>query len=311
MNAELHGRLVFASGRAGDFDIWPLDIDTGALSQLTRGSSLNEYPRWSPDGHSIVYVSNQSGVPELWLMDEDGQNQRQLTSQRRFHSFPNWSPDGRQIICCANYGSPEEVEVWAIDIDSPNSTTRIVAAPGMETHPSLSPDGSRVLLSSSRSGNYDIWEYEIKTAAWRQITSHPGKDFGPVYSPDGLSIAFVSRPSLKEDSELWIVDGAGQKPPLQLTRNAHMDQHIAWSPDGRYLVYCSAKAGPGTSRLSVLEVQTQRISALDYDRNLLELEIDAVVRDYGILTRLMPDSIQRRFVDKSYFGSERCPDWTA
>ena len=69
---EIKGKVVFSSGKAGDYDIWVLDLVSQRLSQLTSGPYCNECPRWSPDGKEIVYISNKTGTPEIWVMDETG-----------------------------------------------------------------------------------------------------------------------------------------------------------------------------------------------------------------------------------------------
>jgi len=67
---DLEGKIVFSSGRTGDFDIWSLDLGSKELLQLTTGSDWNDMPRWSPDGLRVAFISNRSGVQELWLMNE-------------------------------------------------------------------------------------------------------------------------------------------------------------------------------------------------------------------------------------------------
>lgn len=305
---KLQGKIVFSSGRAGDFDIWTVELGSGQCQQLTQGDFMNDMPRWSPDGQSVVYVSNRSGAPELWLMDENGHNQRQLTRQGRYHSHPCWAPHGRMVVCCANYGNAQEVEIWTVPVDG-GQPTLLVETPGLETEPCVSPDGTRVAFASNKSGNFDIWEIDIATRRRRQVTSHPGKDFCPCYSPDGRWLSFVSRPSLEEDAEIWLVPADGGDQPVKLTENSRPDQYVSWAPDGSALVYCSSKSGPGSGRIHLLDLEKLKGSMLDYNRSPMEQEIGAGVRDFGFFTWLMPDKLQRHFVDSAYFGSERYPHW--
>ena len=305
---KLEGKIVFSSGRAGDYDIWTVDLAGGICRQLTQGDYMNDMPRWSPDGKSIVFVSNRSGAPELWLMDEDGRNQHQLTKQGRYHSTPCWAPHGKMVVCCANYGNAQEIEIWTIALES-GQPSLLVETPGLETEPSVSPDGTRVAFASNQGGNFDIWEIDISTRKRRRITSHPGKDFCPCYSPDGKWLSFVSRPSLEEDAEIWIVPVDGRGKALQLTDNSKPDQYVSWAPDGSALVYCSSKSGPGSGRIRILDLEKLKGFMLKYDRGALESEIGAVVRDFGFFSWLVPDRLQRQFVDSAYFGSERYPHW--
>ena len=54
----LTGKVVFSSGKHGDFDIFTLDLATDELRQLTTGGFKNDCPKWSPDGSKVVFVSN-------------------------------------------------------------------------------------------------------------------------------------------------------------------------------------------------------------------------------------------------------------
>jgi|GEM_PF-6031647 len=112
------------------------------------------------------------------------------------------------------------------------------------------------------------------------------------------------------DVDIWTLN-LNNGAMFQLTHGNYMNDAPKWSPDGRYLIYCSSKSGPGTSRIRVMQVDSQRIAELNYDRSALEAEIGAVVKDYGLFTMLTPDFIQRQFIDSAYFGSERYPHWKA
>lgn len=50
------------------------------------------YPRWSPDGETILYTGTEG---DLWIMSHSGENARQLVGNG---SFGNWSPDGKRIV---------------------------------------------------------------------------------------------------------------------------------------------------------------------------------------------------------------------
>ncbi|MBI1877009.1 MAG: PD40 domain-containing protein, partial [Chloroflexi bacterium] len=75
------GKIVFASGNFGDYDIFLLDLDTQQLSQLTAGPYWNDYPRLSPNASQIAFTSNRSGKQEIWLMNSDGTEPRSVTPQ--------------------------------------------------------------------------------------------------------------------------------------------------------------------------------------------------------------------------------------
>jgi len=66
------GKLVFAAGDFGDYDIFLYDLSSKKLTQLTSGEAWNDYPRFSPDARKIAFGSTRSGKQEIWIMNADG-----------------------------------------------------------------------------------------------------------------------------------------------------------------------------------------------------------------------------------------------
>src|SRR6266581_2909112 len=90
--------LVFHSSRtAGKLQIWAVNVDGTALTQLTR-DSVNSSPAVSPDGQIIAYVSTRNKDGDIWLMNRDGTNQRQFTrSPQQRESEPRFLRDGTLV----------------------------------------------------------------------------------------------------------------------------------------------------------------------------------------------------------------------
>jgi hypothetical protein len=97
-----NGKLVFASNRDGNRNIYTIDTHGKDLKQLTNASADNQAPRWSPDGKKIAFVSNRAGNLEIYVMDADGKNVTRLTDNPAEDISPDWSPDGKQIIFASN-----------------------------------------------------------------------------------------------------------------------------------------------------------------------------------------------------------------
>jgi hypothetical protein len=77
-------RLVFASdrtagGRAGAANLFLLDLDTRAISQLTTGAWVDESPIWSADGR-IYFASDRDGVLNIFSVDTLGEGRRETSA---------------------------------------------------------------------------------------------------------------------------------------------------------------------------------------------------------------------------------------
>lgn len=104
----------------------------------------------------------------------------------------------------------------------------------------LSPDGQRFVTSSRRTGNWDIWIYDLRSTLWTQVTQDPADDFEAKWSPDGSVLVFCSTRTGQKD--IWTVDlktGALK----QLTFSEHDDEYPGWSPDGKDIVYTGGPWG--------------------------------------------------------------------
>jgi Tol biopolymer transport system component len=90
-------RIVFASSRNGDFDIYVMKLDGSAIRRLTESLGLDMRPVWSPDGKQIAFTSNRDGNYEIYTMNADGSNVRRITHHDERDDYPTWHPSGKQL----------------------------------------------------------------------------------------------------------------------------------------------------------------------------------------------------------------------
>jgi Tol biopolymer transport system component len=101
--------------------------------------------------------------------------------------------------------------------------------------PSISPDSRRVALTRIVDGNEDVWILETDRGAPKRITFDAARDIGPVWSPDGARIVFMSTRTGGGELFQRAADGTGNEVPLQ--NSAGASQPSDWSLDGRFLLY--------------------------------------------------------------------------
>lgn len=106
-----------------------------------------------------------------------------------------------------------------------------------DAYPHVSHDG-RVVFQSNRVGGSKLFVARLDGSELRQLTSGPGEDVTPKWSPDGKKIAYAS--TREGNEEVWIVNADGSD-GRNLTRHAAGDSHPSWSPDGRQIVFCSTR----------------------------------------------------------------------
>ncbi len=108
--------------------------------------------------------------------------------------------------------------------------------------PRPSPDGSTVAFSVSVPSLEDnrnisrVWVVPAAGGPARAITSGPGSDFSPRWSPDGRSLAFIS--TRKDGSQVWTVPSGGGEPSRLTTLQSGVNDFL-WAPDGKALYVVS------------------------------------------------------------------------
>jgi Tol biopolymer transport system component len=104
--------------------------------------------------------------------------------------------------------------------------------------PTWSPDGSRIVFVSNRSGSYKLWLMNRDGTGLGQLTTGAGEERYPSWSPDGATLAFASDRSGNWD--IWTLAVADpQAQARQLTTHPRADLAPAWSRDGRKIAFVS------------------------------------------------------------------------
>jgi hypothetical protein len=134
---------------------------------------------------------------------------------------------------------------WSLFVmDSNGGNRRLVTAgqAGYLSPPAWSPDGSRLVLISDRTGSTDLWMVDLDGSNARNLTQDEAKDHSPAWSPDGQWIVFASlRDSLYWELYLMRVEG-GDVQRLTWWEDAS-DLSPSWSPDGRRIAFASKRDG--------------------------------------------------------------------
>jgi len=112
-----------------NFDIYVVDVETRAVTNLTASAAPEISPSWSPNGKQIAYARYVEGSYDIFVMNADGTQATRLTDVFGNETNPRWSPDGKRIVFTANYTS--DSSVWLISADG-TGRNAVANTPGVD-----------------------------------------------------------------------------------------------------------------------------------------------------------------------------------
>ena len=190
----------------------------------------------------------------LMLVGTDGAA-RPLLDSARVYIHPRFSPDGRRLAVEVQGGATNEI--WIADFTA--RTFERLTKGGFNDRPEWTPDGTRVLYSSSRSQANSLWWQPADGSGPAELV-YQGPDAirEGVFMPDGRSIVFrTDTPDSNRDIYRLPLDG--ERTPVPILTNSDDDKHPRISPDGRLLAYTSNESGREEVYLRALAGPSPRI----------------------------------------------------
>src|SRR2546422_4922277 len=85
-------KLAFLSSRDGNYEIYVMNADGSAQTNLTNNAADDYAPAWSPDGLKIAFVSVRDGNQEIYVINADGSAPTNLTNNAASDYLPRWRP---------------------------------------------------------------------------------------------------------------------------------------------------------------------------------------------------------------------------
>jgi len=185
---------------------------------------------WTADGRDIVFgragwlgksgclwkTSARGGEPERLQFGQEG-GEPSIRGNRLAYA--------RQLI---------NLSIWKRTVQSAQSASegkKFLVSTTVESGPHFSPDGSKIVFESTRTGAYELWLLRSDGSNPIQLTNLNTVKGTPRRSPDGAQIAFDSR--APGNAEIFVMDSRGGA-MRQLTHESSAANVVpSWSHDGR------------------------------------------------------------------------------
>jgi LysM repeat protein/Tol biopolymer transport system component len=258
-----NAKIAFARWDGGRHDLYLANLN-GSHEKLLLIRAAG--PSWSPDGQMLSFYGEegvdrqkQDGaevefegisngvlvVPAAnWPEDLSQLKLTQIVKEGTARATA-WSPNGHMIAWDANPAGGFNIFFHGeegTDFEAQSA----IQIPG--EHPDWSPDSNQIVYRSGRDGKQGLWVSDRFDSVAHRITED-GTDAFPRWSPDGKWIAFQRE--AEGNVDIYLMPAPGAQPPdhpdkgrvRRLTDAQGPDTLPAWTPDGRHIVFRSARDG--------------------------------------------------------------------
>jgi Tol biopolymer transport system component len=249
------------------------------IRQLTFGGN-NAEAYFSPDGKRLIFQRQDSvsaGCDQQYVMNVDGSGLRRVSNGLGRTTCGYFYGGGRRILYSSTFGDapgcpppPDRSHgyVWPLDnleiyTARPDGSDlrRLTHNDGYDAEATVSPDGTRIVFTSTRDGDIELYTMNVDGTDVRRVTHRVGYDGGAFFSPDGKRLVWRAMyPETAADSadylrllgrrlvrpsrlELWVADADGGN-ARQVTRLGAASFAPFFHPDGRRIIFASNYPDP-------------------------------------------------------------------
>lgn len=239
-----------------------MDQDSANYQCLTDGSSLVLSPRFNPNLQKIIYMSYANGLPRLYFLDMPTGQQTIIGDFEGLNSTPRFNAKGTKVAMTLTQGHEGNPEVYEMDMGS-RTLKRLTYHRGIDTSPSYSPEGDKIVFNSDRGGQPALYVMNSDGSNVTRLTYGDGRYYAPAWSPRGDLIAFVKE--LRGVFHIGVIDPQGGEE--RLLTDSYMDDSPTWAPNGRVLVFSRQKNRSDVSRLFTIDLTGYNLRELPTPTN--------------------------------------------
>jgi dipeptidyl aminopeptidase/acylaminoacyl peptidase len=298
-------RIAYISDRAGSSQIWLMDADGGNAKPVTNLAAEADGVTFSPDGRNLLFTS--AVYPECGA--DDACNKRNLEAEKSskvrariytellYRHWTSWQSRRRThlFVVPAAGGAPKDLTPGTRDVPP-------FSLGGADDY-DIAPDGKEVCFSMNAdpvpavSTNADLYVVSINGGEARKITSTPGADSNPRYSPDGKYLAWRAQVRAGYESDRWrllvLERATGRLTNLTETVDRWVNS-FAWRPDSNALFFTTGDRGRQAIQwIAVTGGSVQVAAGGDAELDDMQLTRDGKTMVYTQQTGMSPVEIYR------------------
>ena len=185
----------------------------------------------------VAYRTGTVRPRQLTWVDRSGVVRGTIGAPDDSFSAPRVSPDGRRVVVSRTVEGNSDI--WLMD---GARLSRVTFDAATDAVPLWSPDGSRIVFRSNRTGQFDLYQKLMNGAgAEERLVESDEFKYATSWSADGSYLLYGSSPPAGND--LWVLPTAIGRTPSVFLKTPFRELWSVFSPDGRWVAYQSNESG--------------------------------------------------------------------
>ena len=235
------GQLLFvrdASLIAQSFDDERLVLTGEPVSLAKQIGSLLTNGFFSASANGVLVYRTGGRTSQLTWFDQKGKRLGTVGDAGYYVSVAV-SLDGSRAVVGRPDHQTARLGLWLMDLTR-GTSTRFTSGPSISPVGIWSPDGTRIILGSGLSGNYDLYWKRTSGGKEEELLLASDQAKRPrSCSPDGRFLLYSTTDAETRKNELWLLPLEGEKKPIPFVRTQFNNDEGQFSPDGRWVAYVS------------------------------------------------------------------------
>lgn len=181
--------IIYVSNRDGDEDLYLYNIGKNETRKITDNAAQDFAPSFAPGAKEVVFVSNLDDLYkwEIYTINVETGRTHRLTDNDYWDGFPRFTANGQSIVFSSKRDGSESIYVMRRD---GGAEEILFASAADDNDPTLIQD--KLFFKSQMDGEWEIYQYNIRTKRVVRLTNNPYPDWNPQISDDGMKM-LVSR----------------------------------------------------------------------------------------------------------------------
>ena len=249
--------------------VYTMSISGGKAEAITKGTSWNMYPRYSPDGKKLMFTSDRSGSDDLWVYDLYSAEMTNVTKMELPVHQGTWSTDGRHVFGTA-LNMKVRHPVYMFNMYGEKQVIIPVGSRAPVTHFAMHPTNGLIYFAHGDKSPYTsgdrIKTFNMKDAKVEIYIDRPGGAATPTISPDGKHLAYIHR---DDRQTILIVHDLETREEKVISRNLDFDRqdsgsfygsytNMSWHPNGQE-IFISYQGG-----IHAVKVRTGKARKIEF-----------------------------------------------